>query len=76
MRAYQSPREHREEILKLFNSSHYRAFVLIGEVAILAKCSLNDAETYLNELVEDGLIRLMTPQEAKGFGVRHGYRSI
>jgi len=67
---YRKPSEFREEILRYFED---RPYVLIGRVATMCRCSLDDAERYLIELESEGLIRLMTPEEARGMGVRHAY---
>lgn len=67
---YNKPHEFREEILKLFESKPY---VLIGQVATLSRCSLDDAESYLIGLEVEGLIRLATGPEARKLGVRYCY---
>jgi predicted ArsR family transcriptional regulator len=47
--------------------------VLLGQIATELKCSLNIAEGYLQSLVEEGLIREMTPEETKDHGILHGF---
>jgi len=70
---YDKPEEYRKEILKYFAE---RPYVLIGQVAMMAKCSLIEAEKYLMSLEREGLIRLMTAQEARQHGVKHCYSSV
>lgn len=47
--------------------------VLLGQIATELRCSLNDAEGYLQALVEEGLIREMTAEETKDHGILHGF---
>lgn len=48
--------------------------LLIGTVSMeLRSVSLREAEMLLEMLREDGLIRLLTKEECRSFGVQHGY---
>lgn len=61
----------RDEVLQLFESSLRP--ILIGPVSLHFKCSLAEAERILEELREEGAIRLLTESELRSFGLRHGY---
>lgn len=65
--------DQREAILQLFANDRH---VLIGHVAMGFKCSLSEAEAYLDKLCEEKVLRVMTPQEARTRGVRHGYLKV
>lgn len=62
-------------ILAYFNAHPHRP-VLIGQIATELKCSLSDAEAYLADLCDEGVVRELASQEALKFGVRHGYVKI
>jgi hypothetical protein len=47
--------------------------VLIGQVALLLRCSLAEAESILETLRSEGLVRLLTVPEANLQGITHGY---
>lgn len=55
---------------------HFERPILIGQVTLwIASGSygLNETEDLLQDLVEEGVLRLATPQELKEAGVRHAY---
>jgi len=55
---------------------HLERPVLIGQVSLWISSlsyGLNETEALLEDLVEEGVLRLATPQELKGAGVRHAY---
>jgi hypothetical protein len=48
--------------------------ILIGTVSMeLKSVSLREAEMLLEMLTEEGLIRLLTKEECRSFGIQHGY---
>lgn len=47
--------------------------VLTGQIAMELQCSLKEAESYLEELVDGGAIRELLPNEARTYGISHGY---
>lgn len=63
----------RNEIMAYFKVWAHRP-VLIGQIALELKCSLQEAEDFLTGLVSEGVIYVMTEQEALQRGVIHGYR--
>lgn len=58
------------QALSLFTGGRH---VLIGQVALLLRCSLAEAESLLETLRSEGLVRLLTVPEARLQGITHGY---
>lgn len=65
--------DQREAVLKLFAEGRH---VLIGHVALEFKCSLAEAEAYLDALCQEGVLRVMTKQELRARDLRHGYLKV
>ena len=65
--------DQRQAVLKLFADGRH---VLVGHVALEFKCSLVEAEAYLDTLCQEGVIRVMTKQELRVRDVRHGYLKV
>lgn len=47
--------------------------VLIGFIATELKVSLAEAEGYLEDLAHEGVVRVLSNEECRKFGITHGY---
>jgi hypothetical protein len=48
--------------------------LLIGHVALECQMSLQEAETLLDSMVDDGILRRATPRELRDADLQSGYR--
>ena len=72
-----SPDEQKNTILAYAHKRLPRP-ILIGEMAVLLGwwATLKDTEIIMNEMVAEGLLRCLTEEERRGFGIRHGYLAV
>jgi hypothetical protein len=65
----------REAILAYFVKWRHRP-VLIGQISTELNCMLSEAEDFLAQLCEEGVIRELLPEEARKYGLQHGYVQV
>lgn len=65
----------RELILAYFKKWAHRP-VLTGQISLELRSFLDDAQRWLDELEAEEVIRQLTPEELKKYGLVHGYMLV
>lgn len=63
--------ENRAPILEYFWRNLHRP-VLLGQIALLCRYSISQAEVDITALMDEGFVREATPTECQSHGISHG----